>query len=57
MKYVTVALYGPSGLLDKRTADDETDAVRVIVDIVRERGIVHVGERFEIERFKDVEIP
>lgn len=51
---LTVALYGQHGLLDKRKADDDTDAVRVMVEIVRERGKLRVGERFEIEPFRFV---
>lgn len=48
---VMVALYGPDGLLDRRTADNETDAVRIVVEIARERGLMRVGEHFEIEPF------
>lgn len=51
---LTVALYGPHGLLDKRPADDDQDAVRVIVEIVRDRGVLRAGERFEIEPFRFV---
>lgn len=49
---LTVALYGKHGLLDKRPADDDTDAVRVLVEIVRERGKLKAGERFEIQPFR-----
>ena len=54
---LAVALYGPHGLLDRRTADSDADAIRVLVEIARERGVLRVGERFEIEAFADVEIP
>lgn len=54
MHMVAVALHGPDGLLDRRVADNEADAVRIMVEIARERGVMRVGERFEIERFGDV---
>ena len=57
MNYVRVSLYGPLGLLDRRTADDEADAVRVMVEIVRERGEFSVGERFECEPFRTMVMP
>jgi len=49
---LTVALYGQRGLLDKRQADDDADAVRVLVEMARERNGLKAGQRFEIEPFK-----
>jgi hypothetical protein len=46
---IAVALYGPDGLLDRRPADDEADAIRVLGEIAHERSILRAGYRIEIE--------
>lgn len=51
---IAVAIYGAHGLLDRRPADDEADAIRVSVQMIRERSGMRVGERIEFEPFSPV---
>lgn len=51
---LAVAIYSPLGLMDRRPADDEADAIRVTVEMVRERSGLRAGERIEIQRFSPV---
>jgi hypothetical protein len=51
---LAVALYNEIGLLDRRPADDEADAIRVTVEIIRERSGLRVGERIEIQPLNTV---
>ena len=51
---IAVAIYGQHGLLDRRPADDEADAIRVTVQMIRERSGLRAGERIEIQPFHPV---
>lgn len=51
---LAVAIYGEHGLLDRRPADDEADAIRVTVEMIRERSGLHPGQRIEIQPFNPV---
>ena len=51
---LAVALYGPHGLLDRRPADDEADAIRITVEMIRERSGLRAGQRIEIEPLNTV---
>jgi hypothetical protein len=42
-------MFNSGGILDTRTADNEPDAARVLVEMVKDAGELHDGDRFEVQ--------